>query len=202
MSINTNVNDYATSGGGTESQTLSLSGNTISISNGNSITISGNSGLTGAGGQSMSLNNLGMTDQSVTNSASFASTVVRLANTISNTFINGTTYNATTGTLTIGENANYLISFSVRFGVNFAVTASSTYLSGLTINGTLLFTNTQFVEVANASRNTVQVQSVTIPLTLTAGTTIQLIASQNDTSPKTISPSRGTFLNIARLSGN
>lgn len=160
-----------------------------------------NSGTAAAGGQSFSANTVGMADQSVANGPTFPNTVIKLANTTANTFVNGTTYNAATGTLTIGETANYLVTFSVRFGPNIPVTAGLTYLSGLLINGVLTYTNTQLIEVTSASRNTVQIQPVTIPITLTAGTTVQLVASQNESSAKPVYASRGTYITIARLSG-
>ena len=159
-----------------------------------------NSGPQAAGGQSFSANTVTMADQSVASSGVFATTVVKLGNTTVNSFINGTTYNAATGTLTIGESANYLVTFSVRFGSNISVTAGKVYLSGLIINGVLTYTNTQQVEVTNASRSDVQVQSVTIPITLNAGTTVQLAAAQNDTAASKVYASRGTYLTIARLS--
>jgi hypothetical protein len=160
----------------------------------------GNSGTSGAGGQALSVNTVGMATQNVTTGTAYPGTDISLTNVVQNTFVNGSTWNGTT--FTAGEAGNYMVTFEVRFGGSFAVTAGRVYQDYLLFNGVNVSTALELIEVS-ATVITLQIPQKVFLLSMAAGDTLKLQAASNDTgtATKPVYASRGTSLNIARLSG-
>ena len=159
-----------------------------------------NSGISGAGGQSLSVNTVGMATQNIVTGALYPGTDITMSNTVQNTFANGSTWDGTT--FTAGEAAVYFVSFEIRYGSTFAVAATKVYQSFLLFNGTNVSSNLEAVEVS-ATINTLQVSQKTYMVSMQVGDTLKLQGATNDTATgtKPVYASRGTSLNIARLSG-
>ena len=160
----------------------------------------GNSGISGAGGQSLSVNTVGMATQNIVTGALYPGTDITMSNTVQNTFANGSTWDGTT--FTAGEAAVYFVSFEIRYGSTFSVAATKVYQSFLLFNGTNVSSNLEAVEVS-ATINTLQVSQKTYMVSMQVGDTLKLQGATNDTATgtKPVYASRGTSLNIARLSG-
>jgi hypothetical protein len=185
-----------TSTDGSVTVTSSTTGNTTTYN----LSAQTNSGANGAGGQALSVNTVGMATQNVTTGSAYPGTDISMTNVVQNTFVNGSTWDGTK--FTAGEAGNYMVTFEIRFGANFAVTTGKVYQDFLIFNGVNVSTGLEAVEVS-ATVISLQLSQKTFLLSMVAGDTLKLQGSSNDTgtATKPVYASRGTSLNIIRLSG-
>jgi hypothetical protein len=141
-----------------------------------------------------------MATQNVTTGSAYPGTDISMTNVVQNTFVNGSTWDGTK--FTAGEAGNYMVTFEIRFGANFAVTTGKVYQDFLIFNGVNVSTGLEAVEVS-ATVISLQLSQKTFLLSMVAGDTLKLQGSSNDTgtATKPVYASRGTSLNIIRLSG-